>query len=536
MVRCRKGIYQSDGTKDVLSQLDISGVLFDVNDNTMTDEFAITKTTQDEVMADMDPMIAFDEESQRLVVYYTKIDYDEQSYEHGNNGDVIVDEDADSDSEVTTYGDIINGYNAIACRMATLKNGALEWDSADPEDPELYGQRLLDLGVPARIEETETEVPGETVEIEDENGETVTRTITETKKTSDVIVDEMIDPRVVDSDSISYNGLSLYAYTTDADANLETSDDQRLYLQIYNFRQDEFHHPIQITGDSVGDSRPKFVRCKGMTYLYWLHDGDIQYLNVSDIVSSLNSDSSYLKETQVSMPDGSTRPMYIINKYENDPVVTAIRHQQEVSEDGSVAENKISEYDVQANDNSMYVIWSALGTSQKDEDKSGAENVVRETQLYGAYCEPELESVSTAYTFEDDDTKTYRFATGKDKTTYPVSFTALKDTTLEDGSTLSAGDVFTFDYKKQEDLNGQTGVVSAGDPAKIKRSVPVTAMDGQNRFSLPMDRETTTRIFPSGWMRTEIFAPSLSKENRNSMTTMSSKWMKAICRCMRRLL
>ena len=140
-----------DGTKDVLSQLDISGVLFDVNDNTMTDEFAVTKTTQDEVMADMDPMIAFDEESQRLVVYYTKIDYDEQSYEHGNNGDVIVDEDADSDSEVTTYGDIINGYNAIACRMATLKNGALEWDSADPEDPELYGQRLLDLGVPCLL-------------------------------------------------------------------------------------------------------------------------------------------------------------------------------------------------------------------------------------------------------------------------------------------------------------------------------------------------------------------------------------------------
>ena len=497
-----------DGTKDVLSQLDISGVLFDVNDNTMTDEFAITKTTQDEVMADMDPMIAFDEETQRLVVYYTKIDYDEPSYEHGNNGDVIVDEDADSASEVTTYGDIINGYNAIACRMATLKNGALEWDSADPEDPELYGQRLLDLGVPARIEETETEVPGETVEIEDENGETVTRTITETKKTSDVIVDEMIDPRVVDSDSISYNGLSLYAYTTDADANLETSDDQRLYLQIYNFRQDEFHHPIQITGDSVGDSRPKFVRCKGMTYLYWLHDGDIQYLNVSDIVSSLNSDSSYLKETQVSMPDGSTRPMYIINKYENDPVVTAIRHQQEVSEDGSVAENKISEYDVQANDNSMYVIWSALGTSQKDEDKSGAENVVRETQLYGAYCEPELESVSTAYTFEDDDTKTYQFAAGKDKTTYPVSFTALKDTTLEDGSTLSAGDVFTFDYKKQEDLNGQTGVVSAGDPAKIKTiracdgygwSEPVQLTDGQGDnyedLSFRVDEDGNIRAF-----------------------------------------
>ncbi len=156
----------------------------------------------------------------------------------------------------------------------------------------------------------------------------------------------------------------------------------------------------------------------------------------------------------------------------------------------------------------MYVIWSALGTSQKDEDKSGAENVVRETQLYGAYCEPELESVSTAYTFEDDDTKTYRFAAGKDKTTYPVSFTALKDTILEDGSTLSAGDVFTFDYKKQEDLNGQTGVVSAGDPAKIKTiracdgygwSEPVQLTDGQGDnyedLSFRVDEDGNIRAF-----------------------------------------
>ena len=77
------------------------------------------------------------------------------------------------------------------------------------------------------------------------------RPVTETRTVTDLVVDENSDPRVVDSDSISYNGLSIYAYTIDRDANLETTNDQQLYLQIYNFEEDTFHHPIQITADAM---------------------------------------------------------------------------------------------------------------------------------------------------------------------------------------------------------------------------------------------------------------------------------------------
>ena len=79
-----------------------------------------------------------------------------------------------------------------------------------------------------------------------------------------------------------------------------------------------------------------------------------------------------------------------------------------------------------------------------------------------------LESAEESFAYEDTDELTYQFAEGKDNTTYPVSFTAQKEMTLGDGTVLSPGDVYQIDYSKEEDLNGQTGIVKAGDPAKVK--------------------------------------------------------------------
>lgn len=518
---------ESDDTKTILSLLDISGAWFDIETETMGDEFAITQTTDEEIMADTDPMIAFDEETKRLSVYYTKTDYEVAEDENRNTSnvaadDIVQDDNADSAEELTTYGDIINGYNAIACRMGTLKGDSIAWDSADPELPEAYGQRFLDLGVAAVVSESAVQVnTGETIEIEDENGDTVRRPVTETKIMTDLVVDENSDPRVVDADSISYNGLALYAYTIDRDANLKTTNDQQLYLQIYNFKEDTFHHPIQITADALQTSKPQFVRCKGMTYLYWLHGGDIQYLNVSDVVSSLNTEDSYLEEKQVTMPDESTRDVYVLNKSKNDPVVTAIQHESETDEEGNITENKISDYDVQANDTSMYVLWSAVDSSLKDQDKTGAENTVRETQLFGAYCEPTLESTTETFTYEDTDEVSYQFASGKDNTTYPVSITAKKDLQLEDGTKLSEGQVYQIDYSKEADLNGETGKVEAGDPAKVKS---IRSCDGYD-WSKPVQITTgkganytdiSFQVNEEGWMQA-FFAKGQQKLNDNNV-------------------
>lgn len=526
---------KDDDTKTVLSQLDISGAWFDIGSQKMGDEFAITQTTEDEVMADTDPMIAYDEETNRLAVYYTKTDYEDSRSQTDETakGDIVADETADSTEEVTTYGDIINGYNVIACRMGTLKGDSITWDAADPELPEAYGQRFVDLGVAAVVSESAIEVnTGETVTVEDENGDMVERPVTETRTVTDLVVDENSDPRVVDSDSISYNGLSIYAYTIDRDANLETTNDQQLYMQIYNFEEDTFHHPIQITADAMQTAKPQFVRCKGMTYLYWLHGGDIQYLNVSDVVSSLNTEESYLEKKQVTMKDQTTREVYVLNKYKNDPIVTAIQHRSETDAEGNVTENKISDYDVQANDTSMYVLWSAVDTSEKDKEKTGAANTVRETQLYGAYCEPTLESTEETYTFEDTEDYTYQFAEGKDNTTYPVSFTAQKEMTLGDGTVLSQGDVYRIDYSKEEDLNGQTGVVKAGDPAKVKS---IRSCDGYN-WSEPVQitdgkganyTDISFRVNEDGWMQA-MFAKGTQKLDENNVFE-EDEAAKALC-------
>lgn len=526
---------KEDDTKTVLSQLDISGAWFDIESEKMGEEFQITQTTEDEVMADTDPMIAYDEETSRLAVYYTKTDYGDtrSQLDEKAKEDIVADENADSTGEVTTYGDIINGYNVIACRMGTLKGDNIAWDAADPELPEAYGQRFLDLGVAAVVSESAIEVnTGNTVTVEDENGDMVERPVTETRTVTDLVVDENSDPRVVDSDSISYNGLSIYAYTIDRDANLETTNDQQLYLQIYNFEEDTFHHPIQITADAMQTAKPQFVRCKGMTYLYWLHGGDIQYLNVSDVVSSLNTENSYLEKKQVTMKDQTTREVYVLNKYKNDPVVTAIRHRSETDAEGNVTEDRISDYDVQANDTSMYVLWSAVDTSVKDKEKTGAANTVRETQLYGAYCEPMLESVEESFAYEDTDELTYQFAEGKDNTTYPVSFTAQKEMTLGDGTVLSPGDVYQIDYSKDEDLNGQTGVVKAGDPAKVKS---IRSCDGYN-WSEPVQiteskganyTDVSLRVNEDGWMQA-MFAKGQQKLNDNNVFE-EDEAAKALC-------
>ena len=110
---------KGDDTKTVLSQLDISGAWFDIESEKMGEEFQITQTTEDEVMADTDPMIAYDEETNRLAVYYSKTDYGDtrSQLDEKAKEDIVADENADSNGAVRTYPANIKRYNVIACRI-----------------------------------------------------------------------------------------------------------------------------------------------------------------------------------------------------------------------------------------------------------------------------------------------------------------------------------------------------------------------------------------------------------------------------------
>ncbi len=45
------------------------------------------------------------------------------------------------------------------------------------------------------------------------------------------------DPIVIESDAISYNGLSLFAYVLDYDGKGATTTDRDVFMQIYNFSE-----------------------------------------------------------------------------------------------------------------------------------------------------------------------------------------------------------------------------------------------------------------------------------------------------------
>jgi len=380
-----------DSEISMLKAMDINAKWYDPDTGSLSNETVeITKTISGkEECADLTPMISFDKETGRLLIYYTKIDYDDIARE---SADVDLSEtETIPQEDEKLYGDIVNGYNVIAYRYADLdEDGQFIWsESYNPNEgfsPELaeqyYGQRFLDLAVPATImDEVETSTVTESIPKEDDiyNMGTLTKTVETVKQRAVYDKDNPTDPRVVDSDLITYNGLALYAYTMDFDANLKTVNDQKIYLQIYNFEEKTFTHPILLTNDDVQNTTPRFVRSKGLTYLYWLCDGEIAYIDISTLVQS------GLKKVTV---EGSGKEIYVIDKGAVGP-----------SGGKNIAiaketDNPIGEFQIASNDEGIYLLWPQFKTVLKDGiDKSSIEacypeNIIREKPIFAAYSSP----------------------------------------------------------------------------------------------------------------------------------------------------
>ncbi len=380
-----------DSEISMLKAMDINAKWYDPNTDSLSNETVeITKTISGkEECADLTPMISFDEETGRLLIYYTKIDYDDIARESADV-DLSATETIPQEDE-KLYGDIVNGYNVIAYRYADLdENGQFIWSvSYDPDEgfshelaEQYYGQRFLDLAVPATIiDEVETSTVTESIpeDVDIYNMGTITKTIETVKQRAVYNKDNPTDPRVVDSDLITYNGLALYAYTMDFDANLKTVNDQKIYLQIYNFEEKTFTHPILLTNDDVQNTMPRFVRSKGLTYLYWLCDGEIAYIDISTLVQS------GLKKVTV---EGSGKEIYVVDKESVGPSGGknfAIAKEED---------NPIGEFQIASNDEGIYLLWPQFKTALKDGiNKSSVEaydpeNIIREKQIFAAYTSP----------------------------------------------------------------------------------------------------------------------------------------------------
>ncbi|MCH5185594.1 MAG: S-layer homology domain-containing protein, partial [Oscillospiraceae bacterium] len=303
--------------EDVLKAMNIKASFFDKQTKQMGEVMQITKTTDKDYTADVMPGAAYDSTTDRLILYYTKTEYD----------------------GLEKLTDISDAYSVNAYMF--YENG--KWSDADDyeadeldgvENPEeykknWYGQRFLDLRI-----NTDS--------------------------------DNM--PRVADTASISCNGLGLFAWTVDWDTNLETNNDRDVFMQIYNFDENSFTHIIRVTPETSVYTTPKFERSDNGTYLFYgastadesegsVHS-EIKYLNISDLIkndrftkiSEAGNNEYYIfrytREAYTTEdPDGN-----VVENPAEDIIVTA---------DTAVVCNNAVDYDVKVSkDGQMFLFWT----------------------------------------------------------------------------------------------------------------------------------------------------------------------------------
>lgn len=459
-----------DTAVEVLSAMNISGRWFDTASASFTEpEFAITRDTGIDGFADLNPQISFDQVSGRLIVYFTKVDYEHTSpreYDPTPAADPSAQADTTTDGEESAvYGDIVNGYNVIAYRYAEQQSdGSFHWNEAYAVEegyPEgFYGQRFLDLAVQADI--TETEVQRElAVQLpnDEDAPEGFVQTYTGTEQVVTPAASANADPLVIASDVISYNQLALYAYVLDQDSSRSTTEDQELYMQIYNYETGEFHHPVRLTNNGVQDTLPQFVRTKGITYLYWISGGDIVYMDITNLVKH------HLKKVELTI-GGQISSLYIVDK-ENTSINGFIRTAVEGKEG-----YPIDDFQIRSSGESQYLLWTDYVISYKNGLKPGDPgtenpvNINREKQIFAAFSEPQAELTHVLLTdaYVNNAEIEYIYGPEKGPGAYPEQFRALQDIGDGEGGTLPAGAVIEMDYRTIPDVNGYTGVVQAGDP------------------------------------------------------------------------
>ena len=100
----------------------------------------------------------------------------------------------------------------------------------------------------------------------------------------------------------------------DWDGNLDTLADRDIFMQIYNFEDNEFHYITRVTPESAAYTTPKFARSDNATYLFYgetapesgtgtetelAEHGTIKYLDVTDLIKNekytkvIEGDTSY---------------------------------------------------------------------------------------------------------------------------------------------------------------------------------------------------------------------------------------------------
>lgn len=361
-----KKITEDMNTGEMLSTYNIKGTFFDDTSDTFGTVEQITKDTTEDVTADLNPQVTYNKvgDTETLRVYYTKSEYDIADASKGEQ-----------------VGDVLSPYSAIACREYNFTDS--KWDETYTDDKKQsiinasggrvteenfndyqtnwYGQEFIELAPGVDVSET----------IDEETGFR--------KEGTDISVSEytgLNDPVITGMDSIGYNGLSMMAYTLDKDGNTDTSDDQNVYLQIYNEAEKSYSHPILVLNESADISDLQFVRSGDITYLYWIQDGEIRRMNLSNNVKNCLKDGT-LGDTSYSYFDRVDSAEGTRNGYFSAEVVASSKTEGTKGTDDTTgeetqkeSESKIQSYTVTASDDAIYTIWAEQQVTGSDTEQS----------------------------------------------------------------------------------------------------------------------------------------------------------------------
>ncbi len=447
-------IEAGDSVLDTLNNQDIKTRFF----NKATKEFGevqnVThKTVGDtdaapDYYADTEPYVVYTQDAagkDRLMIVYKKTEYK-----------------AIDDSEV--LGDILNPYySTLAYRFYDFENEC--WDEVTPTTG-LYDQGFIDVS-------TYVKADGDFID-------SATGIWMREPVTSEVALTPLpySDPYITDYNAVGYENFAAMAYAIDMDGQTNTTADQELFIQLYDFDEQIFYPAIRITDNDSRLYNLVFAEFNDTLYLFFGENGEIQSFDVGYLIREA------LLEFTVAEDGKGSVPVMVWNKangaYRGPEL--AVR-----------PENGANEFMVKADADNLYVLWGETdvvtveGIDPNSDEAALAENQIKEKHIYAARL-----------TLADEATETFYEEDGTTPLVYPD-----KD---ESGNTI--------DYNKVKDINGTSGYVEAGDviektyrPADWSNPIQVTESTGANYNDIDFE------ILPNGSLRAVyVKGPSTYKE------------------------
>lgn len=363
----------SNNVAESLNSTDIRMSVFDKNTLTFGDVLDVTHDTNVDTYSDNSPVLSHTTKNGKdlIMVYYLK------SYYEQNNALV---------------GDIINPYTIAACRIYNVNLGKFVDDYSELEKENIstysmynsandfqdgwYGQKFLDVSPNAYISQSS---------VLNDDGTWASEPQLYSNNAQKY-------GRIVAADSCQHDGKNVFAYVLDEDDNLATSEDEQVYIKLYDASTDTFTDAMKVSDSESQCSSPKLVQLKNKTYLLWAESDGIKATDIGNVVDNC------IKEENV---DGITTS--IIDKSENGNYVAPINIL-------STDENTIiNQFSVESDgDNTAYIGWTQNETKLKDgieegtEEAEKPENRIVEKQVYVARYTADNDKISIPVKMTDE--------------------------------------------------------------------------------------------------------------------------------------